>query len=379
MLLRRLLVVLLIAPWWFIASQCSPKKKSTALAGDSLVKYATGFSIHRGSRYTDVIVSQPFPGATSRYHYRLVPKGAPVPPAEEGITIIPVPVSRIVCTSTTHIPLLEYIGHGDALVGFPTTDYVSSPTMRQRIDAGQVTELGIDKGMNIEQLYQLHPDVVMGYSLSADLGQLNKIQSLGIPVVLNAEYLEKHPLGRAEWIRFMALLFDEEDRADSVFTAIEKSYLEVREQAAAATKKPTVLSGILYGNSWFLPGGKNYAATLLTDAGCQYLWADDSTSGFLELSFEHVFSKGREADLWLGTGNFETLTDLAAADRRYALFTSYKTGEIYHFNAHKGARGGNEYLELGYLRPDIILKDLVSIAHPELLPGYQRYFFQRLR
>ena len=36
------------------------------------------------------------------------------------------------------------------------------------------------------------------------------------------------------------------------------------------------------------------------------------------------------------------------------------------------------FLELGYLRPDIILKDLVKIGHPELLKEHQLYFHVRL-
>jgi iron complex transport system substrate-binding protein len=51
---------------------------------------------------------------------------------------------------------------------------------------------------------------------------------------------------------------------------------------------------------------------------------------------------------------------------------------VYTYDFRKGAKGGSEYLELGYMRPDIILKDLVKIAHPELLPEYELYFHKKL-
>jgi iron complex transport system substrate-binding protein len=135
----------------------------------------------------------------------------------------------------------------------------------------------------------------------------------------------------------------------------------------------------VYGDTWFLPGGQNYAAKLLSDAGCQYLWSSDSTKGFLQLSFESVYEKAHEADLWIGVASFTTLEELSNADQRYTKFKPYQTKQVYTYNARKGAKGGSEFLELGYLRPDIILKDLVKIAHPELLPEYSLYFHKDLQ
>jgi iron complex transport system substrate-binding protein len=250
--------------------------------------------------------------------------------------------------------------------------------MRKRIDQGKVKDLGIDKGMNIEMLYTLKPSLVMGYTMTKDLGQLKKIQELGIPVVINAEYLEKHPLGRAEWIKFMALFFGKEREADSVFAEIEKEYLTTQRLVSEVKTKPTVLSGIVYGDAWFMPGGQNYAAKLLKDAGCEYLWASDSTSGFLQLSFESVYATAKEAELWIGVGSFTKLADIKATEERYALFKPFKEQQVYSYDAREGAKGGSEFLELGYLRPDLILKDLVKIAHPELMPSYDLFFHKKL-
>ncbi|HAC25061.1 MAG TPA: hypothetical protein DCE81_09110, partial [Cytophagales bacterium] len=59
-------------------------------------------------------------------------------------------------------------------------------------------------------------------------------------------------------------------------------------------------------------------------AGCQYLWATDSTQGFLELSFESVYAQAREADLWIGVANFKTLAELKATEPRYELFKPFR-------------------------------------------------------
>jgi iron complex transport system substrate-binding protein len=368
--------------WLFLVCtlvSCSPKKETERKNDNSsITKYAQGFKVTSIGNSKLVEVKQPYQNATSGYQYLLVPKGETAPAHDEQTQVITVPIENIVCTSTTHIPLLDYVGETDKLIGFPTTDYISSETMRKRIDEGKVKDLGIDKGMNLEILYTLKPSLVMGYTMTKDLGQLKKIQELGIPVVINAEYLEKHPLGRAEWVKFMALFFGREKEADSVFNKIEKEYLTTQQLVSQVKAKPTVLSGIVYGDAWFMPGGQNYAAKLLKDAGCEYLWANDSTNGFLQLSFESVYSKAKDANLWIGVGSFKTLNEIKAAEERYTLFKPFKEKKVYSYDARKGAKGGSEFLELGYLRPDLILKDLVKIAHPELMTGYELYFHKKL-
>lgn len=138
------------------------------------------------------------------------------------------------------------------------------------------------------------------------------------------------------------------------------------------------MSGVVYGDAWFMPGGKNYAATLLKDAGCTYLWENDPSQGFLELSFESVYEKAKEADLWIGVGSFLSIKEMKDAESRYSNFKPIQRKQVFTYNAKKGAKGGSEFLELGYTRPDLILKDLVKIAHPDLLPDYTLYFHKKL-
>jgi len=343
------------------------------------LKYAEGFTVSYDGTSKFVEVKYPYPGATSGYNYLLVQKGTSVPAHTKETIVITVPIENLVCTSTTHIPLLDYLGETDKLIGFPTTDYISSEKMRKRIETGKVIDLGVDKSLNLEMLFSLKPSIVMSYTMNSDLGQLKKVKELGVPVILNAEYLEKHPLGRAEWIKFMALFFNKEKQADSVFQVIENNYLKTQELVKSIDAIPTVLSGIVYGDTWFLPGGQNYAARLLSDAGCNYFWSDNDSKDYLELSFETVYGKAKGAELWIGVGAFQSLHEIETAEPRYTKFRSFKESTIYSNNARKGAKGGSEFLELGYLRPDIILMDLVKIAHPEALPNHELYFHEQLK
>ena len=358
---------------------CNPTDKKVITASTPSLRYAKGFTVSTVGSARLVEVLYPYQGAKEGFKYLLVERGQKVPAHDADTKVIQVPIASIVCTSTTHIPLLDYLEESEKLVGFPTLDYISSEKTRKLIDVGAVEELGVDQGMNIEKIAVLKPDLVMGYTMTAEYGQYRKMEDLGVPVVINAEYLEEHPLGRAEWIKFMALFFHKEDEAEKVFKMIEENYLSTKALADQTTEKPTVLSGVVYGDTWFLPGGKNYAAKLFSDAGCQYLWNDDSSNGFLQLSFESVYEKAHHADLWIGVASFNTLEELSNADQRYTKFSPYINHKVYTYNARKGAKGGSEFLELGYLRPDMILKDLVKISHPELLPEYSLYFHKELQ
>jgi iron complex transport system substrate-binding protein len=321
----------------------SEKLKQEVAGPDSLiVRYAKGFTVTRRGNAKEVTVTYPFQGAASGYAYLLVPRGQEPPAHDANARIIYTPLETIVCTSTTHIPLLDYIGETDRLVGFPSTDYISSERMRKRVDSGAVTDLGIDKGLNLEKLAVLNPGAVMGYTMSGDYGQFRKIESLGIPVVINAEYLEQHPLGRAEWIKFTALFFNREREADSVFNAIEENYLRGKAIVTTQSNKPTVLSGIVYGDAWFLPGGQNYAAQLFSDAGCSYLWEDTDSNGYLHLPFETVYEKAHDADLWIGTGSFKTLEEIRAADGRCGSFHPFGRQNGYIYEVSDGFTGGIE-------------------------------------
>ena len=356
----------------------------------SSTKYAKGFWMEDKGSYLDVMVKQSNDSTVPTARYRLIRKNSSPPPPQDGVILIQVPISTIVCTSTTHIPLLDYLGESDKLTGFPSTQYISSAKVRERIDKGLVKELGIDNSINLELLAQLKPSMVMAFSMGSELGHLKKVQELGIPVVINSEYLEQHPLGRAEWIKFMGLFLGKEKEADSVFNWIESEYLKTKaladdlsrqdrlEPSDDFPKKPTILTGIPYGGTWYLPGGQNYAARFFEDAGCAYLWSDDPSIGFLQLSLETVYERASNADYWIGVGSFETYEDLKSADDRFTKFSAWQNKRVYNYNGRIGPTGGNEYLELGYLRPDLVLKDLIWITHHKQFPQPELYFYKAL-
>ncbi len=342
--------------------------------------YATGFYCHEvDSNVKVVTVKQPYQNAENSIRYLLVKKGTPIPEGYEGHTIIRTPVKRLVCTSTTHIPLLDYLGSMETLVGFPSTDLISAASARERVEAGLVADLGRDMDLDHELLLTLEPEMVMAYTISGNMGPFKKIQEAGIPVVINAEYLEQHPLGRAEWLKFMGYFLEKDSLANKVFNEIKDRYHALQSLIEDTGPSPTVMTGVMYGDAWFLPSGENYGAILLKDAGLVYLWEDTQGKGSMQLSFEKIYEKALDADLWIGAADFTTYEAMAKADRRYTLFRPFKDQKVYSFGEAWGPTGGNIYLESGYLRPDLILSDLIKIAYPSLLEDEEFHFYAPLR
>jgi iron complex transport system substrate-binding protein len=199
--------------------------------------------------------------------------------------------------------------------------------------------------------------------------------------VINAEWTERSPLARAEWIKFTALFYNAEQEARRQFESIVAEYTSLTERAAAAADDgaPTVFTGAPYQGTWWVSGGGSYAARLLEDAGARYVWSDDDSTGSLMLDVESVFAKAGSADYWLNTGYWNTLEDAKNADERFTEFKPYETGQMYNNNRRMGPGGGNEYFETGPANPHWILADLIKIFHPELLPDHQLYYYQKLR
>ncbi len=358
-----------------------PAEVSLTEAGN--ITYAEGFDITKEpSGITIIRVHSPWPGAESGFTYALVPRQKlPLVTLDKDAydAIITIPVEKVVVTSTTHIPALESLGVEKSLVGFPNCRYISSEKTRSRIKAGLITELGNNESLNTERLIELRPDVVIGFSIDHRNKAYDAIGQSQIPVVYNGDWTEKSPLGKAEWIKFFAPFFGLETKADSLFTTIAKSYLDAKQLALKATDRPTVLSGSLYEDVWYLPGGNSWAAQFVEDANARYLWAQDTGTGSLSLSLESVLEKAEKADFWISPSQYTAYDEMKTANRHYQQFKAFSSGKIFTYAISAGETGGLLYYELGPNRPDVILRDLVHIFHPELLPDHIPFFFKPLR
>lgn len=349
---------------------------------DVKLNYANGFRIEKSDHSKTIEITNAWPEAEQKFTYLLLTKEQASKITynkDDYDAVIITPITKTVVTSTTHIPALELLGVEQTLVGFPGTDYISSEKTRQRIDNGKVRELGKNEGINTEVLLELNPDVVIGFGVDGVNKTFETIKKAGIPVIYNGDWVESSALAKAEWIKFFGVLFNKEKEADSIFNTIEKEYLAAKEIAKQAKTQPTILSGAMHKDVWYLPNGSSPEAQFLKDANVNYLWSETTGNGSLALSFEAVLDKAKDADLWLSPSYYSSFEQLEQTNALYSNFEAFKKRNIYTFSNTTGKTGGVLYYELGTARPDLVLKDLIKICHPELLENYTPYFFKRLK
>ena len=342
------------------------------------IQYAEGLEIYKYRGYTIVKVTRPWPEAKKSFTYVLQEKNSIIPDSLKQFSIIPVPIKSIVVTSTTHIPALEMLGVENTLVGFPNTNYISSEKTRKRIDSGNVREVGTNETLNTEVLIDMAPNVIVSFGLNDNNPTLDNLQKSGLKILLNGDWAEQYPLGKAEWIKFFGALYGLDSKANTIFSKIEKEYKNTLALANKATSKPTVLSGAMFQDQWYVPQGDSWAALFLKDANSNYLWADSKGIGSLPLPFEKILEKSKNAEYWIAPGDFSSLKQMSESNPHYSEFDSFKNKKVYSYGINKGAKGGILYFEWSPTRPDWVLKDLIKIFHPELLPNHKLYFFQKL-
>ncbi len=346
---------------------------------------AANFTVEYFNNYKLLSVTNAFEGAPS-FDYVLVQCGTPVPnPADfaEGTQFIEVPTGDLITLSTTQLPPLLQLGLLDHLVAVDSGFYISTGEVSALVAEGEIAEVGFGAEINVELVLELEPDLVMTYGFNPASDAHPVLLEAGVFTALDASWRELSPLGRAEWLKFIALFYNQEALATTLYADIVAEYEKIAALAAAVPEadRPQVLlnSFLGYADAWFIPGGDSYAGQLIGDAGGELLLAESESSASQGLSFEVVYEGGLDADVWLlETFAVYSQADLLALDSRFGDFAALEAGNTWNNNRDENANGGNNYYELGVTSPQLVLADLVAIFHPELLPQHEFSFYQRL-
>ncbi|MGH2667019.1 ABC transporter substrate-binding protein [Flavobacterium sp.] len=351
---------------------------SKTIAKQNAIEYASGLSLYAYDGYTVVKVSNAWPNAEKDFTYILKEKNSSVPDSLSKYTAISVPLQSVVVTSTTNIPFLEMLGVENKLTGFPHTDYISSEKTRKLIDKGLVKNVGQNEKLNMEQLIDIAPELIVTFGVDNNNPMIDNLQKSGLKVMIQGDWMEQSPLGKAEWIKLYGALFGKEKEAKMLFDNIVKDYKNTLLSVKNCKAETSVLYGSMYQDQWFVAKGNSWVAQFLRDAKSDYLWKEVQGTGSLGLSFEDILDKAKNAGCWIAAGSYQSLTELEKSNPHYNQFDAFKKKNVYTFESKLGATGGTVYYELGPSRPDLVLKDYIKIFHPELLPDYKLTFAQKL-
>jgi len=343
--------------------------------------FAQNFTVAEYPTHTLLTVRNAYRNSQTEYVYALVARDQPLPDnLPKAATVVRTPVEKVVLMETVYVGYLDALDQLDSIVGAATADYISHPEVVARIESGAIKRIQFGQKLNIERLLLLQPDLILTTSLGG--GQMDiapQLQRAGLHMVLTADYMERHPLARTEWLKFLAPFFEREAQSEAVFDRIKKDYLKLRKKTEEVTTRPSVFAGAPYSGAWHVPGGDSFIARAIRDAGARYLWADDRSQGGIPLDTERVFLKAADADFWIHPSAYRSLSELFDADARFTKFRAAQIGQVYNNSRQISTRGGNNIWERGIVHPEEVLADLIHIFHPELTPEHELIYYEALR
>ena len=269
------------------------------------------------------------------------------------------PYSRVIVTTTVHTALFRELGAGDAIVDTCEID---------------------DGNPDIERIISMNPDAIF---LSPYEGQnFEKIRRLGIPIVEMPDYLESTPLGRAAWMKHYGKLLGKEREADSLYAAVENAYYALRDSVREHLKnstapKPRVFTETKISSTWYVATGDSYIASLVADAGGDYVFKDVEGKGSKPFNPEVVFDKAQDADIWMfkyGASRDKTMTELAADWTNNSNFRAFQEGMVFGCNLSK-----TRYFEETPFHPELLLRDYINIITPGTLKDTSLRYYKKLQ
>ncbi|WP_235317565.1 ABC transporter substrate-binding protein [Porphyromonas cangingivalis] len=374
-----------------ICGSCTPSAKSGETTqgmdavSDSLdfafpvrVEYAQGFSVQNHDTHKELVIYTPGTLDTAGY-YVLYPRWTDAPHVMSSkAKLIPVPALTLACNSSTEIGALSILKIYDKLIACSNPHYVNDTIVQRRIKEGYVQGIGRGMSRDVESLIGLHPEIYLQDVYSAT-DKDEDIMASGINIVYYNNWKERNLLGRAEWFKVMAMLFGRNELADKAFQDMVLRYEEARKLTEGVTEIVPIMYGKDYKGVWHLPGEYAYITNLFADAKVAY----DYVPGELDnrpTSFEYIFANHRHKKLWLClmTGELTTLEDFLSLNERYRHFDAAKEGNIWVDRKRVNENGGNDFWESGPYHPDLLLKDIIKIAHPDLLPEYETVYWTKL-
>ena len=343
------------------------------------VEYAHGFTVANHPGYKELVMYKPGTRDTVA-DYILYPRSSEQPRvAHPQAVYIPVPARNLATSSSPHVGAVAVLGLQHVLVAVSDPEKVNDSLTRHRIQEGKVQRIGRGMSKDIERIIALNPDIYLQDLYSATEKDTDLVAS-GINILYFNNWKEQDLLGRAEWLKVIGLLYGRNAVADSAFRQMETSYQAAAQQAKGTSQIVPVMYGLDYKGVWYVPGEYSYIVKAFSDASisCDFIPGQiDSRPS----SFEYVFRRNQHKKIWLClmTGKLEKLSDFLALNERYIHFDAAREGEVWVDRKVLNQEGGNDFWESGPYHPDLVLKDFIKIAHPELLPGYETGYWMRLR
>lgn len=267
--------------------------------------------------------------------FLLIPAGMDAPDGlDADIMLLYMPLDNLFVASTSTVALMDEIG---ALSAVTQTTYDVEdwylPSVKQAVQDGQIAYIGHYKQPDFERI-ALNPPKLAVFStmIEGTPDVREKLDELGIPLLVDSSALEETPLGRMEWMKLYGVLLGRENEASTAFDAQKQKIesLEPMQENVTVAMFYITSKGALY-----VRNNGDYMVKMLELAGGRYAPEGLGTgeSGTRQMEMEAFYLVAGDADciLYIGQlgGKPKTLSQLIERNTLLADFKAVQNGRVY--------------------------------------------------
>ena len=296
------------------------------------LQYATGFQVDYYSGGYKLIT------LLDGSRFLTVPEGSSLPEgAPKDAVPLYQPIENIYLAATSAMCLFDALDRLDAIAlsgSRAESWYVERA--RQAMEAGEMLYGGKYSQPDYELLLSCHTTLAVESMMighASDVRQ--KLEELGIAVLMDQSSMEEHPLGRTEWIKLYAALLDEEALAQQLF----QEQAALLEQVLEEDRPETTVAFFHISSSGYVVARKSgdYVTKMLELAGGQYVFKDlgdaQTRTSTVNIEMEQFFAAAKDADyiIYNSTigGEIHSMEELLEKSPLLAQFKAVRNGNVW--------------------------------------------------
>lgn len=296
------------------------------------LSYADQFEVEQYGAYKLITI-------VDNGRFLLVPKGVSVPKNVPGdVTVLEQPLENVYMVSSAVMDLVCQTGAVSNLkyTGTKEKDWYVN-TAADAMAEGKLIYAGKYSAPDYELLLSGGCTFAIENTMITHNPEVKeKLEELGIKVMIERSSYEKHPLGRLEWIKLFGVLFGREQQAKEFFDAQvahiepilekEKTGLSVAFFAVASDGTVTVRKPNDYVSSMIELAGGTYSLN-------GYVEEEENALSTLKMQMEDFYAAEKDTDILIYNGTIEgELTSIAELVQKNSLFADFKavkSGQVY--------------------------------------------------
>lgn len=275
--------------------------------------------------------------------FLVLPEQAEVPDGLPGdVAVLRKPLENIYLAATSAMDLFCSLG-GVSKITLSGTDasgwYIEEA--RQAMEAGTMLYAGKYNAPDYERILAQSCDLAVESTMIYHTPDVKeKLEQLGIPVLVERSSYESHPLGRMEWLKLYGVLLGKEELAGRLFEEQMRKLEPVinRTAEAESPSKKTAAFFYISSNGYVnvrKPG--DYVAKMIEMAGGAYVpqrpEERENALSTMNMQMEEFYASAKDADYLIYNsaidGELHSLEELLDKSRLLADFKAVKEGRVW--------------------------------------------------